>query len=61
MSKQKGLGDTVAAITEATGIKAVVKAMFGENCGCDIRQEKLNKLVPYGKKDTTISNDSSTS
>ena len=61
MSKQKGLGDTVAAITEATGIKAVVKAMFGENCGCSVRQDKLNKLVPYGKKDTTISDDSSTS
>lgn len=57
MSKQKGLGDTVAAITEATGIKAVVKALFGENCGCDIRQEKLNELVPYGKKDTTTSQD----
>ena len=51
MSKQKGLGDTVAAITEATGIKAVVKAMFGENCGCSVRQEKLNKLVPYGKEE----------
>ena len=60
MSKQKGLGDTVAAITEATGIKAVVKALFGENCGCAIRQEKLNELVPYGKKDTTTSQDSST-
>lgn len=50
MSKQKGLGDTVAAITEATGIKDVVKALFGENCGCDIRQEKLNELVQYKNK-----------
>jgi len=60
MSKQKGLGDTVAAITEATGIKAVVKALFGPDCGCELRQEKLNKLVPYGKKDTATSDDSST-
>lgn len=60
MDKQKGLGDTVAAITEATGIKAIVKALFGPDCGCDARQEKLNEWVPYGKKDTTISDDSST-
>jgi hypothetical protein len=47
MDKQKGLGDTVAAITKATGIEAIVKSLFGENCGCDARQESLNKLVPY--------------
>ena len=50
MDKQKGLGDTVAAITKATGIEALVKSLFGENCGCDMRQEKLNELVPYKKK-----------
>jgi hypothetical protein len=27
-----------------------VKSLFGENCGCDARQEKLNELVPYSKK-----------
>jgi hypothetical protein len=47
MDKQKGLGDTVAAITKATGIEMLVKSIFGENCGCDARQEALNKLVPY--------------
>ena len=47
MDKQKGLGDTVAAITKATGIQMLVKSIFGENCGCDARQEKLNKMVPY--------------
>jgi hypothetical protein len=47
MDKQKGLGDTVAAITKATGIELLVKSIFGENCGCDARQEKLNNLVPY--------------
>jgi hypothetical protein len=51
MEKQKGLGDTVAVITKATGIEALVKSLFGENCGCDARQGALNKLVPYGKKD----------
>jgi len=52
MDKQKGLGDTVAAITKATGIEALVKGIFGENCGCDARQEALNKLVPYSSKET---------
>lgn len=51
MDKQKGLGDTVAAITKATGIEALVKGIFGENCGCDVRQEKLNRLVPYQKEE----------
>lgn len=52
MDKQKGLGDTVAAITKATGIQMLVKSIFGENCGCDVRQEALNKLVPYSSKET---------
>jgi len=43
----KGLGDTVEKITEATGVKKVAKFLFGEDCGCDERKEKLNKLVPY--------------
>jgi hypothetical protein len=48
-----GLGDTIAAIMEATGVKAVVKAVIGENCGCEARQEKLNELFPYGKSEKT--------
>ena len=47
--KSKGLGDTIEKITEATGIKAVVKSIFGEDCGCDERKEMLNKLFPYRK------------
>ena len=50
MSKHKGLGDTVESITKATGIKDLVKAMFGEDCGCSERKDALNKLVPYKKK-----------
>jgi hypothetical protein len=48
--KPKGLGDTIEAITEATGIKAVVKFIAGEDCGCDQRKETLNKLFPYNEK-----------
>lgn len=45
--KSKGLGDTVEKITKATGIKKAVKAVFGDDCGCDERKAVLNKLVRY--------------
>jgi len=47
--KSKGLGDTIAKITKATGIDKVAKFIAGEDCGCDERKEKLNKLFPYAK------------
>lgn len=40
----KGLGDIVEDITEATGIKKLVKWIAGDDCGCDQRKETLNKL-----------------
>ena len=49
-NKPKGLGDTIEQITTATGIKAAVKAVLGEDCGCDARKEKLNKLFPYSRQ-----------
>jgi len=48
-NESKGLGDTIAKITKATGIDKVVKFIAGEDCGCDERKEKLNKLFPYAK------------
>lgn len=45
----KGLGDTIENVTEATGIKKAVKWLAGEDCGCDARKEKLNKLFPYDR------------
>jgi len=47
--RSKGLGDTVEKITTATGIKALVKFAFGEDCGCDKRKDYLNKKFPYFK------------
>lgn len=44
-----GVGDTVEKITEATGIKKMVKFLAGEDCGCDQRKDKLNTLFPYNK------------
>ena len=39
----KGLGDTIKKVTDKLGIK---------QCGgCKKRQEKLNRLFPYGKDD----------
>ena len=55
-SESRGLGDTIAKITKATGIKKVTDAVFGalnKDCGCRERQSKLNKLFPYGKKKKT--------
>jgi hypothetical protein len=46
-TKSKGFGDTIAKITKATGIEKVVKAVVGEDCGCNERKETLNKLFKY--------------
>lgn len=47
--KAVGLGDTVESIIQATHIDKVAKWLFGEDCGCEARKEKLNKLFPYKK------------
>jgi hypothetical protein len=51
----EGLGDLVAKVTEVTGIKAVVEAVAGKDCGCAQRQAKLNEIFPFNneiKKET---------
>jgi hypothetical protein len=51
----KGLGDTIAKLTDVTGIKAVVEKVseaIGKDCGCKGRQEKLNELFPYKETQT---------
>ena len=50
--KSSGLGDTIEAITTATGIKAAVdwfSEATGVDCGSDARKEKLNKIWRYRK------------
>jgi len=44
-----GLGDTIEIVLEKTGIAKVAKWLLGEDCGCEKRKEKLNKLFPYLK------------
>jgi len=48
-NESKGLGDSVEKVLKATGIDKVAKFLLGEDCGCDERKEKLNKLFPYAK------------
>ena len=47
----RGLGDTIAKITHATGIskavEVVTEALGIEDCGCGKRQEWLNEVRPY--------------
>ena len=49
----KGLGDTIAKITHATGIDKVAEAIANlagaEDCGCNRRRKVLNKIVPYNQ------------
>ena len=51
-NKSEGLGDTVAKITEATGIAKVVEKVskaVNKDCGCKKRREALNRMFPYKK------------
>ena len=49
MEESKGLGDSIEKVFKATGIDKIAKFVLGEDCGCDERKEKLNKLFPYKK------------
>ena len=60
--KSKGLGDTIKKITSATKIdklaKKIAKAVGKDDCGCDERQEKLNKMFPYKTEEREYDEDS---
>lgn len=54
LGESRGLGDTIAKITKATGIKKVVDAIAdatGADCGCSKRQETVNEMFPYNNKE----------
>ena len=52
-NRSRGLGDSIAKFTKATGINSL--AQMGANvigkkdCGCNKRKEVLNKAFPYKK------------
>jgi len=52
--ESKGLGDTIAKITEATGIAKAVETVAHAagipDCGCKKRQEQLNQIFPYNNQ-----------
>ena len=52
-NKPKGLGDSIANITHATGLDRLAErtanVLGKEDCGCKARQEMLNKIFPYKK------------
>jgi hypothetical protein len=51
--ESKGLGDTIAKITNAVGLdkvaENVAKAVGKEDCGCNKRRQKLNDMFPYNR------------
>lgn len=47
MKKLKGAGDLAKLVFIKMGIAPVVKKIAGEDCGCEKRQETLNKLIPF--------------
>ena len=47
--QSEGLGDVVEKVLEKTGIAKVAKFILGEDCGCDERRIKLNKMFPSQK------------
>ena len=47
LKESEGLGDTIEAVTEATGIKKAVEWIAGKDCGCKERKEKLNEIFRY--------------
>ena len=45
----KGLGDAIADFTHITGLDRVAafyEKVTGKDCGCDARQQSLNKVFP---------------
>tara|TARA_R110000744_G_scaffold3633_3_gene13658 strand:- start:2441 stop:2932 length:492 start_codon:yes stop_codon:yes gene_type:complete len=53
----KGLGDSIAKVTSAVGLDKLVKTIIGEDCGCDERKEKLNKIFKYKKLECVTEED----
>jgi len=50
--KSKGLGDDIKKITSAIRLDKLAEKiadLTNSDCGCNKRQEKLNKMFPYKK------------
>lgn len=49
-NKLTGLGDIIEKITYITGIQYIIKKFIKEDCGCERRRSKLNKIIHWKKK-----------
>ena len=53
LNKSRGLGDTIAKVTKATGLdkvaKTMAKAAGKSGCGCNDRRDTLNRVFPYNR------------
>lgn len=47
--KPQGLGDVVESVAKATKIDKIVKAVVGDDCGCERRKKYLNKVFSFFK------------
>jgi hypothetical protein len=51
--ESKGLGDTIAKMTNAVGLdkvaESLAKAVGKDDCGCNKRRQKLNDMFPYNR------------
>lgn len=43
----EGLGDVIEKVTEVTGVKKLVKKVFGDDCGCKERKAKANDFIRF--------------
>ena len=50
--ESRGLGDSVEKALKATGISKIAKKVLGDDCGCEERKKKLNKMFPYVRQFT---------
>jgi len=54
MAKSKGLGDSISKLTSITKLDKlatqIAKGLGKKDCGCNKRQDTLNKIFPYGDK-----------
>ena len=51
--KSRGLGDDIKKITSVTRLDRLaerIAELTSSDCGCDRRQEKLNKMFPYKRR-----------
>jgi hypothetical protein len=47
--ESRGLGDDIKKLTSATGLDRIadrIAEILGTDCGCDSRQDRLNKMFP---------------